>query len=290
MAAVADAPSGRDAATAVPERRALVYDLVGLGLTLYARLAFRLRTVGDELRLERSTLLVANHPRESDPAVLAGALFSTVHPRPFRPHPLVHFMLRADLHERGFFAGMPRALPLWARRLLFPLGIGPILDGLLPCARIRTATTMLVADLVRAAPDAPLEELLPPDDVARLRERAERLGRPRPRLGRDADAGDYADLLWWVVRADDAPSPLAQELFGRRAGEARADLQHFVDLVRGGGTLLVSPEGRASPDGSLQPLRRGATLLVRRAKPERVRPLAVAYDPLTSGRTWAYVG
>lgn len=272
-----------------PVRRALFYDLVGVGMTAYARAAFRLRTVGRELRLEPSTLLVANHPRESDPAVMVGALYPRVH-RFGRRQRLVHFMLRADLHERGFFAGMPQDLPLWARRLLFPLGIGPVLRRFLPCAPIRGAGVMLVADLARAAPDAHLDELLPPEDVLRLRARAAELGRPRPQTGDDVLRGIYADLLWWTVQAEDAPSDLARELFAQRAAEARADLKGFVEVIRGGGVLLISPEGRASPDGSLQPLRRGAALLVRRAKPARVWPLAVAYDPLTSGRTWAYVG
>jgi hypothetical protein len=270
-------------------RRALFYDLVGVGLTAYAGCAYRIRTIGRQLRLEPSTLLVANHPRESDPVVMVGALYRHVH-RFGRKHRLVHFMLRADLGERGFFAGMPLGLPLWARRLLFPIGVGSLLERWLPCAPIRAADTMLVVDLIRAAPESRLEDVLPPADVIRLRERASLLGRPRPRVGRDVLHGIYADLLWWVVPAEDAPTESASALFACRAGQARADLERFVGVLRSGGVLLISPEGRASPDGRLQPLRRGALLLVRRAKPTRVWPLAVAYDGLTTGRTWAYVG
>ena len=270
-------------------RRALFYDLVGVGLTAYCRCAYRVRTVGQQLRLEPSTLLVANHPRESDPVVMVGGLYPVVQ-RIGRPQRLVHFMLRPDLRERGFFAGMPRHLPLWARRLLFPIGVGPLLERWLPCAPIRAAGTMLVVDLVRAAPDSPLEELLPPAELGRLRERATQLARERPLFGHDVLQGVYADLLWWVVRADEAPSELAKSLFAQRATMARADLERFADVIRSGGVLLISPEGRASPDGCLQPLKRGALLLVRRAKPARVWPLALAYDSLTRGRTWAYIG
>lgn len=270
-------------------RRALFYDLVGLGLTAYSRCAYRLRTVGRPLRLEPSTLLVANHPRESDPVVMVGALYPTIQ-RFGRKQRLVHFMLRPDLCERGFFAGMPLGLPLWARRLLFPIGLGTSLERWLPCARIRAANKMLVVDLVRACPDSRLEDLLPPANLAQLRERARSLGRRTPRVGRDVIHGVYADLLWWVVCADDAPGEAVRALFARRAGQARGDLDGFVDVIGAGGVLLISPEGRASPDGSLQRLQRGAALLVRRAKPARVWPLAVAYDGLTTGRTWAYVG
>lgn len=270
-------------------RRALFYDLVGLGLSAYARCAYRIRTVGEQLRLEPSTLLVANHPRECDPVVMVGGLYHQVH-RFGRRHRLVHFMLRADLREQGFFAGMPLRMPLWARRLLFPLGVGPLLERWLPCAPIRAAGTMLVVDLVRGDPDGRLEDLLPPQNVNRLRERARALGRRSPSYGRDVLHGIYADLLWWVVRVDEACSESARELFARRAADARSDLNRFVEVIRSGGVLLISPEGRASPDGCLQPLRRGALLLVRRAKPARVWPLAVAYDSLTTGRTWAYIG
>ena len=55
--------------------------------------------------------------------------------------------------------------------------------------------------------------------------------------------------------------------------------------MRGGGTLVVFPEGRPSPGGEIGPLRRGLPALVRRAKPEWFLPVGIAYDPLVSGRT-----
>jgi hypothetical protein len=63
-----------------------------------------------------------------------------------------------------------------------------------------------------------------------------------------------------------------------------------VELVRGGGTLMIFPEGRPSPDGDMGPMQRGIAALVRRARPATLRPLAPAYDPLTAGRPYAYMG
>lgn len=274
---------------AVP-RRAPLFHLAAFLLTAGARAAYRVRALGaDDLQLEPSTLYAVNHPREADPAVAVAALYPHLY-RPWRRDLLVHFTLRDDLHRRGFFAGYPLRLPLWARRLLFPIGLGRVFDGPLPCPALRSANRMLVADLLRSRPDAELDELLPHDDLERIRRRADRLGRPAPRLARDALQGSYADLLWWVVRAEDAAGSLAEQAFADRAAGARRDFRRFVGIIRGGGIVLISPEGRSSRDGGLQPLRAGAGALLRIARPRRVRPLGIAYDPLVRGRPYAYVG
>ena len=289
MAAVAEPVDDPLVARVGTPRRSLFYDAVALGLTAYAHLAFRLRALAAEsLRLEPSTLLIANHPSDADVPVAVGGLYPLVQ-TPGRKKLLVHFALRDDLHARGFFAGMPPGLPLWARRLLFPVGIGPVLRTMLPAPPIRSATRMRVVDLLRARPDAELEQLLRAEDVACVRARALELGRRAPRRALDALEGVYADLLWRQVDLDDGVPPLAVEVFAQRRGAARRDFSRLVEIVRNGGVLLLSPEGRKSPDGGLQPLRRGAGLLVRRARPAVVWPLGIAYDTLAFGRPWAYV-
>lgn len=271
-------------------RRAPVYHVAAGLLTAGARAAFRVRAIGAErFRLEPSSLLVVNHPHEADPAVAVAALYPHLY-RPWRPELLVHFTLRDDLHARGFFAGYPLHMPLWARRLLFPLGLGPVFRSALPCPALRSAHRMLVADVLRAEPDAELDELLPPELLDRLHTRAAELGRPKPRVARDVLTGIYADLLWYVVRSEDAVGSLAENAFARRATDARADFRRFVDIIRRGGVVLISPEGRSSPDGGLQPLKAGVGALVRVARPRAVVPLGIAYDPLVRGRTHAYVG
>lgn len=273
-----------------PERRrAPLYHAAALLLAAGARPFFRVRPIDTEgWRLEPSSLLVVNHPHEADPIVAVAALYPHLY-RPWRRELLVHFTLRDDLHARGFFAGYPLHMPLWARRLLFPLGLGPVFDGPLPCPALRTPTRMLAVDLLRAEPDAELDELLPIAHVERLQARAAELGRPVPRVARDVLGGSYADLLWWVVRAEDAAGSLAENAFAERAAAARVDFRRFVDIIRAGGVVLISPEGRSSKDGALQPVKSGVGALVRIARPDVVRPLGIAYDPLVPGRTHAYV-
>jgi hypothetical protein len=86
-----------------------------------------------------------------------------------------------------------------------------------------------------------------------------------------------------------AEAPSLDHFWARRATQATSDFRELVDLVRGGGTLIVFPEGRPSPDGEIGPLRRGLSALVRRARPSWFLPIALAYDPLGPGRTRVFV-
>jgi len=67
------------------------------------------------------------------------------------------------------------------------------------------------------------------------------------------------------------------------------DFRELVDVVSRGAVLLIFPEGRPSPNGEIGPLQRGLASLVRRARPQVLQPVGVAYDPLVRGRTRALV-
>ena len=145
---------------------------------------------------------------------------------------------------------------------------------------------MRVVELLREHPEAPLSQLLPDRLLRPFRER----GVPAAARAKDVQHGRYADLLWRVAGDDELRGPLAEESWRRRAAAAVADFRELVELVRGGGTLLIFPEGRPSPDGELGPMQRGIAALIRRARPATLRPLAPAYDPLSAGRPYAYMG
>jgi 1-acyl-sn-glycerol-3-phosphate acyltransferase len=277
-------------ARAGTRRRALFFDLVAVGLGAWARRAFRVEAVGAErFALEPGTLLVCNHASDADVPVLVAALYRHGY-RPGRRKLLVHFSMRHDLHLRGFFGGYPTGISPRVRRLLFRIGIAPVLDWGLPTPPLRPATRMRAVELVREHPEEPLRDLVGEPLLQQFRLRAERLGRTPPVLARDANRGVYADLLWREVTPEETTGEAAAGSWQRRAAAAGADFRRFVGIVREGGVLLLFPEGTPSPDGSLQPLRRGVGALVRRASPRVLLPLALAYDPLTGGRPYAYVG
>ena len=265
-----------------------LYDAVAAGMWLYSRAAFRVTVVGAaQPDLGPGTLLVSTHRRETDVPVLCPSLYGRG--RLWRRRGAlerVSFAARDDMFLRGFFAGFPPALPVRARRVLFPVGVGPVLAHM-PVYPVRSASVARLSEAVRERPETPLAELVRGEVAESFRARAAALALPRPALAGDVLRGEYADLLWRPVSPGDVAG--LEGFWSRRAAQAAADFRALVELVRAGGTLLVFPEGRPSPDGEIGPIQRGLAALVRRAEPRAVQPLALAYDPLTGGRTRAFI-
>jgi hypothetical protein len=265
-----------------------LYDAVALGMRAYAGAAFRLEVLAPaRLALEPGTLIVATHRRESDVPVLAPPLYYRGRLRETEGEKL-SFAARDDMFLPGFFAGFPPGLPRLARRLLYPVAIARWLPrvGVHP---LRSANVARLGEVLAAHPAARLDELLADGALAALLERARAGGAARPQLARDVLRGEYADVLWRAVSpADVAPDRLAA-FWSRRAGLAADDFRTLVELLRSGSRLVVFPEGRPSPAGEIGPLQRGIGALVRRGRPAKIQPLALAYDPLVRGRTRVFV-
>ncbi|HET7573334.1 MAG TPA: hypothetical protein VFJ77_11775 [Gaiellaceae bacterium] len=274
----------------VPEPRGetRLYDAVAAGLAGYAHARYRIRVLGAPFRLADGTLVVSTHRSDDDVPLIVGALYRRAHGL-VRTGAPVHFVVRDDLFEPGFFAGYPPGVPRALRRLLFHVSIGPVLRRLLPCHPARRPGGMRLVQLLRRYPELPLEELLPPALLEPLRARARELGRA-PRFARDVLDGDYADLLWRVTERQEVVETASVEFWDERRHAAARDFRDLVDVLRAGRPLLICPEGRPSPDGAIGPLLGGVSALVRRGDPERLVPIAPAYDPLGEGRARAYVG
>ncbi|MGH3002493.1 MAG: hypothetical protein ACRDM1_07535, partial [Gaiellaceae bacterium] len=132
-------------------------------------------------------------------------------------------------------------------------------------------------------------EQLPDDVYAAVERRAAALGAVRPAVGGELLCPEYADLLWRIVDRRELPGDELAPVWRARAGNALDDLRGLVAAVRGGGRLLLFPEGRPSPDGTIGPLMGGFSTLVRRGGARWVQPIALAYDPFGRGRPRAYV-
>jgi 1-acyl-sn-glycerol-3-phosphate acyltransferase len=241
----------------------------------YARLAFRVETHGAAgFRFDPGLLIAVTHRAESDPPILIAELYRNAKIWLHRSQRL-HFAARDDMFERGFFAGFPHRLPGPARRLLYPVEIGRYL----PMVRVHpigSAVRMKLAQaLQRVDPRMPLPPVV-----------AERFAPSRPATAADALRGQFAVPLWEDVDAESFPVP---EAWAYRTAEARTQFQRLVELMRAGEPLVLFPEGKPSPDGAVGPLQAGIRLLVRRGRPARISPWAIAYDPLVRGRTKAVV-
>lgn len=264
-----------------------LYDAVGHGMWAYSHAAFRVAAVGPgRFPLEPGTLIVVTHRRETDVPVLSPVLYFGSGGTRSRPNRL-HFAARDDMFLPGFFAGFPPELPVRARRLLYPLSVarGLARVNVFP---IRSASVARLSEVLAARPQTPLAELLPAEAAAGFSARAAALGLPPPVRAGDVLRGGCADLLWQAVEAKDLADGL-EDFWSARAARAAADFRTLVELMRARKILIVFPEGRPSPDGEIGPIRPGVGALVRRGRPPAVRPLALAYDPLGSGRTRVHV-
>jgi 1-acyl-sn-glycerol-3-phosphate acyltransferase len=266
----------------------LLYDGVALGMWAYSRSSFRVRTLGAEgLRLRPGTIIAATHRRESDVPLICPSVYFQAGLLKDRPHRM-SFAAREDLFEPGFLAGFPPRLPTAVRRLLFGVNLEPGVRAVM-VNPIRSASTVRLGEVVRTLPGVALEDVVPAEADAALRTRAAALGLPEPRRAGDVARGEYADLLWRAYERGELDGPALEPVWARRARAAAEDFRALVELLRGGGVLLVFPEGRPSPNGDVGPLRRGIDALVRRGRPRWILPVGVAYDPLTAGRTRAFV-
>jgi hypothetical protein len=247
----------------------------------YSNAAFRVVSVGPHrFRLEPRTLIVVTHRRETDVPVIAPLLYFGGRLWRDREHRM-GFAARDDMFLPGFFAGFPEELSKRARRALFPVRVGRFLPRV-EVHPISSASVARTGELIRAVPEAQLEELLPEELSDAFRVRSDELGLPPAVRGSDVLRGEYADLLWRPVERADGAGPAG--FWERRAARAAADFRRLVEVARER-PLVVFPEGRPSPDGEIGPLRRGLSALVRRVRPQSFFLIALAYDPLVRGRT-----
>jgi hypothetical protein len=101
--------------------------------------------------------------------------------------------------------------------------------------------------------------------------------------------GAYADLLWRPVGRETLAAAAFEPVWERRRAASLAAVRGLVELMRSGESVLFFPEGRPSPDGAVGPLRDGFARLLSRGRPDAVQPIGIAYDPMTRGRTRAYL-
>jgi hypothetical protein len=247
----------------------------------YSNAAFRVVPVGPRrFHLGPRTLIVSTHRRETDVPVICPLLYFGAGLWRNRSDRMA-FAARDDMFLPGFFAGFPDDFPVRRRRILFGLGVGRFLPRVLVYP-ISSASVARAGELLRAKPDAPLEEVLPTAMADLFRVRADERGLPPAFRGSDVLRGEYADLLWRAVSRDEGGAP--DGFWDRRAARAAADFRRLVEVGRER-ALVVFPEGRPSPDGEIGPLRRGLSALARRIQAVSFIPAALAYDPLVRGRT-----
>jgi 1-acyl-sn-glycerol-3-phosphate acyltransferase len=254
----------------------------------YIRATFTLRVFGREhLRIEPRQIFTPSHRSDNDVPLLISVLYPSWSAAVARGMPWPTFAAMIELFLPGFFAGYPAGLPLPVRRLLWPYQPGGVLERHLQCVPVREPERMRLEELLRHAPEDPLDRLLTPEVFEALSARAAMLGRPRPARGADVLNGAFADLLWTYVERASTPDPA--EAWRAHSRAAVADFRRLAGSLAAGGSVIMFPEGGLSSNGDIGPLQPGLGSLARRGGAQRVQPVALAYDPLGGVRTRAYV-
>jgi 1-acyl-sn-glycerol-3-phosphate acyltransferase len=262
--------------------------LVAAGMTAYVRSGFRLRTFGlGNLRLEPGTIVTPNHRSDNDVPVLVSALAAPWARTVKTGIPWPTFAADDHAFFAGFLAGYPEGLPLAARRLLWPVRVGGVLERHLQCVPVRQPARMRLVELLDRDPGRPLDGQVPPQLREALARRAARLGSRPPLSAREALTGAFADILWTELSRDDTTG--CDDLWRGHLRTAVDDFRRLVLTLRDGGIVVIFPEGELISDGQIGPLAPGVASLARRGRARLVQPVAIAYDRLTVGRPRAYV-
>jgi 1-acyl-sn-glycerol-3-phosphate acyltransferase len=261
---------------------------VAAGMTAYVRLRLRPHIFGAEhLRLEPGTIVAPNHRSDNDVPVLVTTLYPQWARAAARGVPWPTFATDDHAFLRGFLAGYPEGMPLWLRRVLWPIRVGGVLERNLQCVPVREPNEMRLVELLRADPRLALDGQLPVELEAALARRAAELGRPAPERAQDVLHGVYADVLWKPVDRDEVARP--GEHWREHLRAAVGDFRRLAQTLAAGGIVVIYPEGELSPDGRIGPLRAGLASLARRGRAHWVQPVAISYDPLAGARPRVYV-
>ncbi|HUA07578.1 MAG TPA: lysophospholipid acyltransferase family protein [Solirubrobacteraceae bacterium] len=261
---------------------------VAAGMTAYVRLRLRPHVFGlEHLRLEPGTIVAPNHRSDNDVPVLVTTLYRRWARAVARGAPWPTFATDDHAFLRGFLAGYPEGIPLWLRRLLWPIRVGGVLERNLQCVPVRDPNEMRLVELLRADSRLALDGQLPPELRAALARRAAECGRPAPGRAEDVLRGMYADLLWTPVDHDEVAR--LGERWREHARAAVHDFRRLAETLEAGGIVVIYPEGELSPDGRIGPLRAGVASLARRGRARWVQPVAISYDPLAGSRPRVYV-
>lgn len=276
-------PQGRPAASMRPPSSAVL--LLGLAFSELLCAPFRVEVHGAEhLRHAPGALVLSNHRRDSDGPILARVLMQRQRWRLGGVAP--YFVGREDMFRKGFLDAYLDTWPQAVRALFARLSVGPLLHVLRvrPIRRIPEYTmSELLADAYAVLGDVPLPEVL-------CRDWSERFAR-HAGIGSDRlSVGQALTVSGTLLHQRHAFRRLRREalrtLMPFERGVIAAHLQHFVELVEAGETLLLEPEGRVSPDGRFHRTRQAVHHLLNvPARRPHVLPVAVSYDFMRPGRS-----
>jgi hypothetical protein len=239
-----------------------------LSIAGYYRFAYRVRGWGALPRKHPPSLLVANHQHEMESAIIVAdqslSAFSWRRP--------INTVSSRRMWEPGFFA---ERIP-WLRFFFRTANLGWFFAGLglQPIENELHARPFVsvVNVLYPRHGDLPIEQVF----NERARARIPRIAT----LGALLAAANF-DAARGVVKMTELNEPYRSEIMAQTRTQLDADIAHFEDLVRGGATVFLTPEGFYTTDGKMQRFR---GILSRLAPLAKIYAVGISYDPFIEGR------
>jgi len=228
----------------------------------------RIRGWGTLPRKRGPSLLVANHQHEMESAAIVATLS------------IASFMWRSPMYtvssrrmwEPGFFA---ERIP-WLRPVFRDVNLGWLFAGvgMQPIENeLHSRPFVSVAyTLHRAHGDTPVETIFQERALARI---------PGIRSLADILAPAHFDAARSMVSLSELREPYRAEMLAATRVQLDADVAHFEDLVRGGATIFLTPEGFYTGHGKMQRLR---GILARLTPHARIFVAGISYDPFVGRR------
>ncbi len=270
--------------SALPAQPGLAPRAFLLAFDRVVRALFRIEESGLPARVPGRCMIVANHRRDADIPILGAFLGRARGGRITGVLP--HFVAREDLFDPDFLWNYWRSPWLVPARLVSPaIPLARILKVFKahPIHRIpEQSLAVVLGDIRRHLGEHRLGEVLNRRWAARLEAAGADLSQPIARLLRRAR--EFEPLIGggWGHRR------LNREIFRRlkpiERARIAAHLAVFTEVLVGGETVMLAPEGANSPDGHFQRPRAGAWRIAHDAGPALpVLPVGLAYDPSIGG-------
>ena len=247
--------------------------LVALILRIYVRCKFRVSVLGRLPRRRGATLVVGNHGHPMEGVVVPPLLFWMSSPR----H-RVYIAGSERIFEPGFLADrgagpMGRLLAgVSVGRVVAALGVRPIEN----MTRSRPFTS-LAYEVYRRHGDLPLAEVFTEDALGDLKLDAW----PSLRL-RDAWRARLLGAAQRQLTFSALREPYRTEVRSGLRPRVEGQLRDLSELLRGGATLYLTPEGRYTDDGRMARFRAAFPTLLDHA--QGVYLAATSYDTFQPGR------
>lgn len=261
-------------------------DGVALIMQAVSQTIYRVEVRGKEnFKRAPSTIIACGHKRDSDIPIIIPRLYLFQKPRSRRKDfRLMYVAARDDVLERGF---LMIYFPLldFLRPLISRLSISHWFQSLQACpVKLPDEQTVnqLLNETLRLEGNLPAEESL--DETWRTRllgEAAKQTGLTIKDVILRAPLKDLAQYATPRMFRE----PLATRIRQRHHATMHAQLRYLIRVLEKGGSLVVLPEGRVTPDGRFCKMRAAVIRLIQQTRVEtRLLPLNLTYDFMDTER------